>query len=482
MYKSDLHFHFTGIGGSGMSGLAEILLATGFRVSGSDIKESSICQRLIARGAEIQFRQGADCIPDDASLVVYSSAITEDNPELIEARRRNLPIVRRAEVLAELMRLKFGVGVAGSHGKTTTTSLAAAIMEAGSLDPTVVIGGQLQHLGTGARLGRGDYLVAETDESDRSFLLLKPTIAVVTNVDDEHMNAYDSRQDLEGAFLEFINSVPFYGLAVLCADDPVLRSFRSGLSRRSISYGFCEEADLRATDVVAGPGGMEFAVLLRGDSLGRFFLPMMGRHLVQNSLAAIAVGLEFGVPVDSIRGALCSFGGVKRRLEVCGTVDGITIVSDYGHHPTEIRATLKALRECFEGTNRRITAVFQPHRYSRTQMCWDSLISAFEDCDRLIITEVYSANEEPIEGADGESLFNAVDHKDKEFCPALERVPEILTGLIRDDEVVICLGAGSIGSLPQRLLDGLEHQRTTLCGGPTSEEDRRTYELASNSR
>lgn len=439
-----------------MSGLAEILLATGFRVSGSDIKQSGTCQRLIERGATIQFTQEADSIPKEASLVVYSSAISDGNPELIEARRRNLPIVRRAEVLAELMRLKFGVGVAGSHGKTTTTSLVAAILEAGSLDPTVVIGGQLQHLGTGARLGRGEYLVAETDESDRSFLLMKPTVAIVTNIDDEHMNAYESRQDLEGAFRQFIDSVPFYGLAVLCVDDPVLRSFSSDLSRRSISYGFSEGADVRATDIVAGPGGMEFVVFLKGESLGRFFLPMLGRHLVQNSLAAIAVGLEFGVPVDSIRGALCSFGGVKRRLEVCGTVDGTTIMSDYGHHPTEIRATLKALRECFVGTNRRITAVFQPHRYTRTQMCWDNLLSAFVDCDRLIITEVYGANEEPIPGVDGRDLFRAVDHQDKEFCSALEDVPEILRDKVCDNEVVICLGAGSIGSLPHRLLEGLK--------------------------
>ena len=455
-----------------MSGLAEILLATGFRVSGSDIKESVICQRLIERGAEIQFRQEADCIPKEASLVVYSSAITEENPELIEARRRKLPIVRRAEVLAELMRLKFGVGVAGSHGKTTTTSLVATILEAGSLDPTVVIGGQLQHLGTGARLGRGDYLVAETDESDRSFLLMKPTIAVVTNIDDEHMNAYESRQDLEGAFRQFIESVPFYGLAVLCVDDPVLRAFRSDLSRRSISYGFSEGADVRATDIVAGPGGMEFAVSLRGDSLGRFFLPMLGRHLVQNSLAAIAVGLEFGVPVDSIRGALCSFGGVKRRLEVCGTVDGITIMSDYGHHPTEIRATLKALRECFVDTNQRITAVFQPHRYTRTHMCWDSLLSAFVDCDRLIVTEVYGANEEAINGVDGRSLLRAIDHKDKEFCAALENVPEILLDKVCDNEVVICLGAGSIGSLPQRLLKGFESHSSRSNSGVACKQER----------
>lgn len=482
MYKSDLHFHFIGIGGSGMSGLAEILLATGFRVSGSDIKESPICRRLLDRGAKIQFRQGADCIPKEASLVVYSSAISEENPEMIEARRRNLPVVRRAEVLAELMRLKFGVGVAGSHGKTTTTSLAAAILEAGSLDPTVVIGGQLQHLGTGARLGRSDYLVAETDESDRSFLLMKPTIAVVTNIDDEHMNAYESRQDLEGAFRQFIDSVPFYGLVVLCVDDPVLRSFSSDLSRRSISYGFSEGADLRATDVVAGPGGMEFAVSLAGDSLGRFFLPMLGRHLVQNALAAIAVGLEFGVPVDSIRGALCSFGGVKRRLEVCGVLNGVTIMTDYGHHPTEIRATLQALRECFAETNRRITVVFQPHRYSRTQMCWDELLTAFEDCDRLLLTEVYGANEEPIEGVDGKSLLNAVDHNNKQFCPTLEDVSEMLIGKVHENEVVICLGAGSIGRLPQLLLEDLERNSATSNSSTSRKEERGAYEYVVTNR
>lgn len=455
MYKAGLYFHFIGIGGSGMSGLAEILLASGFQVSGSDIKKSAVCSRLMAQGARIVFAHSAESIPGEASLVVYSSAITSDNPEMLEAKRRQLPLVRRAEVLAELMRLKYGVGVAGSHGKTTTTSITSAVLEAGALDPTVIIGGQLQHLDTGARLGSGKYLVAETDESDRSFLLMKPTVAVVTNIDDEHMNAYSSRSDLEDSFRQFIESVPFYGLAILCIDDPVLRKFLGEISRRTMSYGFSEDADLRAIDIVASPGGMEFSVLLLGEDLGRFFLPMLGRHLVQNALAAIAVGLEFGVPIDAVRGSLCSFGGVKRRLEVVGTAQGVTVMSDYGHHPTEIQASLRALKECFVNPQRRITAVFQPHRYSRTESCWKELQEAFKDCDRLIITEIYGANEESIDGITGENLTTAVSHYDKTFVPSLAGVWESLERELVEGDVIVCLGAGSIGGLPAMLMEKL---------------------------
>ncbi len=455
MYKAGLYFHFIGIGGSGMSGLAEILLASGFRVSGSDIKQSAVCTRLIALGAHIVFEHGVDSIPPEASLVVFSSAITEENPEIQEAKRRKLPIVRRAEVLAELMRLKFGVGVAGSHGKTTTTSITSTILESGGLDPTVIIGGQLQHLGSGARLGQGDYLVAETDESDRSFLLMKPTVAVVTNIDDEHMNAYTSRDDLENSFRAFIESVPFYGLAILCIDDPVLRNFLPQISRRTMSYGFSEDADLRAVDIVGGSGGMEFSVILQEENLGRFFLPMLGRHLVQNTLAAIAVGLEFGVPIDSIRGSLCSFSGVKRRLEVVGTSRGITVMSDYGHHPTEIKASLRALKECYTNPKRRITAVFQPHRFSRTKECWDDLLDAFTDCDRVVITDIYSANEAPIEGITGESLLSAIRHDSRIFVPSLDEVGSVVGDELSEGDVVVCMGAGSIGALPEALLSKL---------------------------
>jgi UDP-N-acetylmuramate--alanine ligase len=324
MYNPSLHYHFIGIGGSGMSGIAEILLTSGFKVSGSDVKASEVSRRLESLGAQVFIGHDAANIPATASLVVYSSAITASNPEIREAKRRKLPVVRRAEVLAELMRLKFGVGVAGSHGKTTTTSMCGAILDAAHLDPTVIIGGQVKSFGTGGRLGKGSFLVAETDESDRSFLLLKPTVAIVTNIDDEHMNAYRSRKDLEESFNRFVQSVPFYGLAILCVDDPVVRRISEECKRRVLTYGFSPDAELRAESIEGAESGMSFSAILRGEPLGRFVLPMWGRHLVQNCLAAIAVGLEFGVPVEVIQSALAKFGGVKRRLEVIGEVRGVT--------------------------------------------------------------------------------------------------------------------------------------------------------------
>lgn len=438
-----------------MSGLAEILLASGFHVSGSDIKNSEICARLVQLGASIQIGHAAANIPPSASLVVYSSAVVMSNPEIREAKRRKLPVVRRAEVLAELMRLKFGVGVAGSHGKTTTTSMTATILDAGELDPTVVIGGQVKTLGTGGRLGQGEYLVAETDESDRSFLLLKPTVAIVTNIDDEHMNAYRSRRDLEESFRRFVDSVPFYGLAILCIDDPVLRQISRQTTRRVLTYGFSADADLMAVDIVPQRTGMEFSVVYRGAHLGRFVLPMFGRHLVQNCLGAIAVGLEFGISVDVIKAALRGFQGVKRRLEIVGSERGVTVMNDYGHHPTEIRATLKAIRECFGSSIRRLNVVFQPHRYTRTQLCWEELKHSFSDADHLVMTEVYAASEEPIVGVSGEALLNETAHASKEFCASLAEVPALVASRAESGDVVLCLGAGPIGALPPEVLSAL---------------------------
>ena len=455
MYNPRLHFHFIGIGGSGMSGLAEILLTSGFKVSGSDVRASEICARLESLGAAISFGHAASNIPSSASLVVYSSAITSSNPEMREAKRRKLPIVRRAEVLAELMRLKFGVGVAGSHGKTTTTSMTATILDAGGLDPTVVIGGQVKTLGTGGRLGQGEYLVAETDESDRSFLLMKPTVAIVTNIDDEHMNAYRSRKDLEDSFRKFVDSVPFYGLAILCVDDPVVRQIAKECKRRVLTYGFSQDAEVSAVDIKPSQDGMQFGVVYRGAHLGTFKLPMFGRHLVQNCLAAIGVGLEFGISIETIRQALAAFGGVKRRLEVIGKANSITVMNDYGHHPTEIRATLKAIRECFADSMKRLVVVFQPHRYTRTQMCWNEYLSCFGDADHVVMTEVYAASEEPIVGVSGENLVAELHHASKEFCADIERVVELLPGKLDKDDLVLCLGAGSVGSLPEKLLSAL---------------------------
>jgi UDP-N-acetylmuramate--alanine ligase len=461
MYNPRLHFHFIGIGGSGMSGLAEILLTSGFQVSGSDVRKSEICERLESLGATICIGHAASNVPASASLVVYSSAIVMTNPEVREAKRRKLPIVRRAEVLAELMRLKFGVGVAGSHGKTTTTSMTATILDAGGLDPTVVIGGQVKTLGTGGRLGQGEYLVAETDESDRSFLLMKPTVAIVTNIDDEHMNAYRSRKDLEDSFRKFVDSVPFYGLAILCIDDPVVRQIAKECKRRILTYGFSPDAEVSAVDIVPSRAGMQFGVVYRGAHLGTFQLPMFGRHLVQNCLAAIGVGLEFGLSIETIRQALASFGGVKRRLEVIGTVNAITVMNDYGHHPTEIRATLRAISECFSGSMNRLLVVFQPHRYTRTQLCWREYLSAFTEADHVIMTEVYAASEEPIVGVSGEALVAELHHPSKEFCADIDRVTEVLPQSLQPEDLVLCLGAGSVGSLPEKLLKALSGTGST---------------------
>jgi UDP-N-acetylmuramate--alanine ligase len=468
MYNPSLHFHFIGIGGSGMSGLAEILLSSGFKVSGSDLKLSDVCIRLKGLGAEIAIGHRSENVPSAASLVVYSSAVTQSNPEMREARRRKIPIVRRAEVLAELMRMKYGVGVAGSHGKTTTTSMSAAILDAAKLDPTVVIGGQVKSLGTGGRLGKGDFLVAETDESDRSFLLLKPTIAVVTNVDDEHLNAYRSRKDLEGAFSKFVDSIPFYGLAILCIDDPTVKRIAADCSRRVVTYGFSVEAQLRAVSVKASADGMEFGVVYRGAQLGVFRLPMLGRHLVQNCLAAIAVGIECGVSIDVIRNALAAFGGVKRRLEVVGQCRGVTVMNDYGHHPTEIRATLRAVRECFATTMNQLVVLFQPHRYTRTEGCWNEYLTCFSDADALVLSDIYAASEAAIPGITGESLCRAVEHASKVYLPQIDEAPQLLLSMLKPGDVVVCQGAGSVGLMPERILSALEQSNLPQPQRPTA--------------
>ncbi len=439
-----------------MSGLAEILLASGFRVSGSDLKMSDVCARLQSLGAEISIGHQVENVPTAASLVVYSSAVTASNPEMREAKRRKIPVVRRAEVLAELMRMKYGVGVAGSHGKTTTTSMTAAILDAAKFDPTVVIGGQVKSLGTGGRLGKGEFLVAETDESDRSFLLLKPTIAIVTNIDDEHLNAYRSRKDLEDSFVKFVESIPFYGLAVLCIDDPTVKAIAHGCRRRVVTYGFSVEADLRAVGIKGAPDGMEFGVVYRGAQLGTFKLPMLGRHLVQNCLAAIAVGIECGITIEVIREALGRFGGVKRRLEVVGASRGVTVVNDYGHHPTEIRATLRALRECLSSTLNRLIVVFQPHRYTRTEGCWNELLSCFQDADLLLLADIYPASEQPIPGINSENLCRAVEHANKIYLGPIEDAPSALARLAVQGDVIVTLGAGSVGQMPEKVLAALE--------------------------
>ncbi|MFM1848743.1 MAG: UDP-N-acetylmuramate--L-alanine ligase [Pseudomonadota bacterium] len=461
MYNSALHFHFAGIGGSGMSGLAEILLNLGFRVSGSDQKVTATVVRLRQLGAEIFEGHAAEHLPSGASLLVYSSAIDRANPEIVEAERRGLPIVRRAEVLAELMRLKYGVGVAGSHGKTTTTSMTAAILERGGLDPTVVIGGQVKSMGSGGKLGRSDYLVAETDESDRSFLLLRPTIAVVTNIDAEHLNAYTSLAELEESFHQFVRSVPFYGLAVLCIDDPRVRDLAELYKGRKITYGVSPQAQLRAVNIEPHRDGTTFEVVRNGEPICRVHLPMLGRHIVVNSLAAIAVGLEFGIAPETIAAALGEFSGVKRRLEVLGEHGGVTVINDYGHHPTEVKATIQAVRSGWGSELRRLHVVFQPHRYTRTRDCFVTFLDAFGECDNLTITEIYAASEAPIEGITGDTLAGAITHPAARYIKDFDDVLPRLLAEVEPGDVVVCLGAGSIGGFAERFTGELAklHER-----------------------
>lgn len=442
-----------------MSGIAEILLSLGFKVSGSDISNSAVCKRLESLGAAVSIGQRASNIPEDVSLLVYSSAVRQDNPELQEARNREIPVVRRAEVLAELMRLKFGVGVAGSHGKTTTTSMIAAVLEAGGLDPTVIIGGQLHSLGSGGRLGRGDYLVAETDESDKSFLLLKPTLAVVTNIDSEHLSAYSSFSELEDSFEQFVNSVPFYGLSVLCVDDPRVRALSERYRRRKLTYGISPDAQLRGTAFVSriesatGKFSTRFDVSKDGTFLASMELSMLGLHIAVNSLAAIGIGLEFGIPIDVIKAALKNFSGVKRRLEVLGKVKGVTVVSDYGHHPTEIKATIHAIRSGWCEELKTLRVVFQPHRFTRTRECFDEFLDAFGECDSLVITDIYSAGEDALEGVTSQSLLAAMRHPDgRIIAPVEEALSTVLKESVEGD-VVLFLGAGSIGTFAERAFD-----------------------------
>jgi len=456
MYKSSLHFHFTGIGGVGMSGLAEVLLHQGFKVSGSDLNFNESCRRLEKLGAVIKTGHSAENLPPGASLLVYSSAVRPTNPELVTAHERHIPVIPRAEVLAELMRLKFGIAVAGSHGKTTTTSFIAHVLETGNLDPTVVLGGQVKSMGgSGAKLGQGSFLVAESDESDRSFLLLKPTIAVVTNIDSEHLDAYSSMSELEEAFQSFIDSVPFYGLAVLCTDDPRIEKIWSWYQKRKVSFGLGPHSDYRAVNVQATPEGMNFDIEKSGQFLMHATIPMYGRHMVSNSLAAVAVGVELGIAPEMIGKALETFPGVARRLERIGQEKGVTVLTDYGHHPTEIRATLGALRQSFQDQSKDIHVIFQPHRYSRTKSCFVDFVSSFGDCDNLILTDIYPGSEDPIPGVTSEVLLQAIDHPSKKYIKDFKDAVSI-TKVLNDGDIVLCLGAGSIGQLPALLLEALK--------------------------
>ena len=453
--------HFVGIGGVGMAGIAEVLINLGYRVQGSDLKLGATTARLTSLGAVVHEGHAVEHLAD-ADVVVVSSAVAKDNPEVVGAQRRRIPVVARAEMLGELMRFRYGIAVAGTHGKTTTTSLVASVLAEGGLDPTFVIGGRLASAGANAKLGAGEYLVAEADESDASFLHLQPMIAVVTNIDADHLGTYGGDMGrLKQAFLEFLHNLPFYGLAVLCSDDPNTRDLIPDVARRVVSYGFGERADVQVVSVERQGLQTEFTVAQRGErKLHRFTLNLPGVHNVTNALAAICVANELGISFDAVRGAFEKFAGIDRRLQRLGSVrtavGTVTFADDYGHHPTEIAATLAAARDAWPG--RRVVVVFQPHRYTRTRDLLDDFARVLAGVEALVLTEVYSAGEEPITGADGKALARAVRARgavEPIFIEDLRELPAVLGNIIRADDVVLTLGAGSIGavapSLPKAL-------------------------------
>ncbi|MFQ5351949.1 MAG: UDP-N-acetylmuramate--L-alanine ligase [Candidatus Binatia bacterium] len=445
--------HLVGVGGIGMSGIAEVLITLGYRVSGSDLRESEITHRLEELGVSIRYGHDASAMTAEVDVVVISSAVDDGNPEVREARRLRVPVIARAEMLAELMRLKCGVAIAGAHGKTTTTSLVAGVLHEGGFDPTVVIGGRLKALGgSNARLGTSRYMVAEADESDGSFLMLKPVLAVVTNIDREHMNHYGTMERLADAYLMFINSVPFFGRAVLCLDSDEIRGLLPRVKKRYTSYGLAEDADLRAVDIRTEGLASSFEVVHRGVALGRVSLSMPGVHAVLNALAAVAVANEFGMRfVDCARG-LGACEGIMRRFEIKGEAGGVTVVDDYAHHPTEIRATLAAARAGFD---QRIVAVFQPHRYSRVADLFGDFAAAFDDADEVVLTDVYGAGEEALDGIDSARLAEAVArlHRGKVhyFSSNLD-VAGAVAGLTRAGDMLLTMGAGDITRLGPEIL------------------------------
>ena len=452
------HVHFVGIGGVGMSGLAEILRSLEFEVSGSDLKEGSTTRRLGSLGVRIDLGHRADNVRG-VDVVVYSSAIHADNPELVEARALGIPAIARAEMLAELMRVKYGVAIAGSHGKTTTTSLVATVLRAAGLDPTVVVGGKMAALGSNARLGAGDLLVAEADESDGSFLRLTPTIAVVTNIDAEHLDHYGTHEKLKDAFVEFAARVPFYGLAILCLDHPHVQDLLPRIPRRHVTYGVSPQSDYSARGVQFRGLETSFNAYRRGEPLGGFTVKMPGAHNVLNCLATIALADELEVPLDVTKQALATFGGVARRFTVVGAVGGVTLVDDYGHHPAEIRATVDAARRAFPGDEHRVVVAFQPHRYTRTRDLFDDFTRAFNQADVLFVTDIYPAGEAPIPGVSAERLVQSIrehGHHDASYVADKADLPDALEAIVRPGDVVIALGAGDVNASLRALRSRLE--------------------------
>jgi UDP-N-acetylmuramate--alanine ligase len=452
MFFRPQHLHFAGIGGIGMSGIAEVLLNLGYEISGSDLKLSATTDRLAGMGARIFEGHAASNLGGARALVV-SSAVDEQNPEVVEARRLQIPVIPRGELLAELMRLKYGIAIAGSHGKTTTTSMTATILNFAGLDPTVVVGGKVGTMGgSNARVGKSDFLVVESDESDGSFLKLAPIVAVVTNIDREHLDHYSSLAEIQAAFLEFVNKVPFYGAAIVCLDDANVQSILPMIRRRTITYGTTAQADMMATQIACTPFANDFNVRYRDQDLGRFHLGIPGRHNVLNAMAAIAIALEQEVKPDVIRESLATFSGVDRRFQVRGKEHGITVVDDYGHHPTEIRATLDGARQCGFG---KIHVLFQPHRYTRTFHLMDEFARAFNQADNVFVMDIYAASEQPIEGVSALSLVDRIrqfGHRGAEYVGTMEAGVDALVRVARDGDLILTLGAGSITQAADKVL------------------------------
>ena len=443
--------HFVGVGGIGMSGIAEVLLNLGYAVSGSDLKASEITRRLAGLGGRIVEGHRAANV-EEADVVVISSAVRRDNPEVVAARARKVPVIPRAEMLAELMRLKHGVAIAGSHGKTTTTSMAAHLMAYAGLDPTAVVGGKVNAFGSNAKLGKGEYMVVEADESDGSFLHFTPTLAVVTNIDPEHLDHWKTPEALRRGFVDFVNRVPFYGLAVLCLDHPVVQSLLPEVEKRFVTYGEAPQADYRAANVASRGHRVSFDAFRRGEPLGRFETGMVGRHNALNALAVLALSDELGIPTETAREGLAAFAGVQRRFTVRGEAAGVTVVDDYGHHPAEVRATLRGAREAF---GRRVVCVFQPHRYTRTRDLFAEFTTAFNDADVLLVGSTYPAGEEPIPGCGGADLAEAIracGHRDVAFVGERSRLAAAARERIQPGDIVLTLGAGDVTQVGPELL------------------------------
>jgi UDP-N-acetylmuramate--alanine ligase len=487
MFAKIQRIHFVGIGGIGMSGIAEVLLTLGYRVSGSDLRRSPVTARLESLGAQVFEGHRAENVCG-AEVVVTSSAISAGNPEVLEAQRLKVPVIQRAEMLAELMRLKYGIAIAGMHGKTTTTSMVAAVLAAGGLDPTVVVGGRVDAMGSNARLGNSEYLVAEADESDRSFLMLAPILSVVTNIDREHMDCYRDLEDVQRTFLDFMDRVPFYGTVVACQDDARLRALLPRVRRRVVTYGRAADADFQISEcatitakavsygpdsgVPASKGAIRqrFSVLYQGRPLDRFELRLVGEHNVLNATAAIAVGVGLDIPVEKIREGIQGFGGVDRRFQVKGQVNGVVVVDDYGHHPTEIRATLGAARQWVEAAHGRVHVVFQPHRYTRTYLLQDEFAEAFTGADRLLVLDIYAASEQPIAGVTGLSLASRIRcaaARPAEFAASFAAAIEAVAEEAQPGDLVLTLGAGNVSQLGPQILERLAARETRSSGAAT---------------